>query len=75
MKLNDQDLAALREITDFVISDDGMSAMADGAEVVISRAADDTLRLLVKFPTGKDLDVQLSRGRLLQELNIKVGDS
>jgi hypothetical protein len=75
MKLNEQDLAALREITDFVISDDGMSAVADGAEVVISRAADDSLRLLVKFPTGKDLDVQLSRGRLLQELNIKADDS
>ena len=76
MKLNEQDRAALRALADFVIDDDGESAVAAGEmEVVVTRAADDTLRLLVKLPGSKELDVQLSRGRLLQELNIKTNDA
>jgi hypothetical protein len=76
MKLNEQDRAALRPLADFVISDDGESAVAAGEmAVVITRAADDTLRLLVKFPGGEELDIQLSRGRLLQKLSIETSDS
>ena len=80
MRLDDQGKAALRALGGtFTISTDGETATVGGEmEVVIVRPADDggaRFWLTIRLPGGEELDVQIARAQLLQQLDIDADKS
>ena len=80
IRFDDQDKRALRALdNDFTISTDGETATVGGEmEVVIVRPPDDggaRFWLTIRLPGGEELDVQIARAQLLQQLDIDADES
>jgi hypothetical protein len=76
MRLDAQDMAALRALDEFTISADGKTATVAGEmEAVVVRPADDDgarFRLTIRFPSGEELEARIARAQFLQQLGIEV---
>ena len=63
MKLNPDDMTALRKLTDFEIAGDGASAAAAGdMKITVARSDDNNLQVTIELPNGSEFSISLERG-------------